>query len=356
MTKQHRSLSPAEAARMLGVSIKALRVYEQRSLISPIRTEAGWRCYRQEDLIAASRIIALRNLGLNLTQIERVLDGDLSSFEVALAEHEQDLDRKIRKLQDTVERVRNLRRNVANDRLQDLGDLQSLVSVEAQVVASFELPWPWGGEIFDVRRPRRLNFITGPLASGKTRFSSCLAAALPEGHFLGLDRLAKGGVDARSRLEKDADLKTRVDAAVSWLIDEGAEVSDALIALVAGLEADSSTVLVIDHIEQDLSAPTQEAIGAYLRRPANGFRSVFVMTRSTAILDLDHVTSDESILLCPPNQSPPMYVAPFEGAPGYETVRLCLAPPDVRQRMEGVIAIRQEDAAGGLVRVKSEFM
>ena len=89
MTKQHRPLSPSEAARRLGVSTKALKVYERRSLIAPIRSEAGWRCYRQEDLAAAAQIIALRNLGLSLSQIERVLDGDLSSFEVALAEHEQ---------------------------------------------------------------------------------------------------------------------------------------------------------------------------------------------------------------------------------------------------------------------------
>ena len=345
MTKQHRPLSPSEAARKLGVSTKALRVYERRSLIAPIRSEAGWRYYRQEDLAAAAQIIALRNLGLSLSQIERVLDGDLSSFEVALAEHEQDLNRKIRRLQDMVESLRTMRRNIFNDGLRSLDDLQGLMSDDAQVVASFELPWPWGGEIFDVQRPRRLNFITGPLASGKTRFSKCLAAALPEGHFFGLDRLIKGGLNAHTSLQRDSDLKTRVDAAISWLIDEGAEVSDTLIALVAGLEANSSTMLVVDHIEQGLSAPTQEAVGAYLRRPANRFRSVFVMTRSTAILDLDHVMSDESILLCPPNQSPPMYIAPFEGAPGYETVRLCLAPPDVRKRMEGVIAIRQGDAA-----------
>ena len=173
MTKQHRALTPSEAAKRLGVSTKALRVYEQRSLISPMRTEAGWRCYRQEDLAAAMQVISLRNLGLSLTQIERVLGGDLSSFEVALAEHAQDLDRKARKFQDTAERVRILRRNIANNGLQGLSDLQSLVPDAAQIIASFELPWPWGGEMFDVQRPRRLNFITGPLASGKTQFSKC---------------------------------------------------------------------------------------------------------------------------------------------------------------------------------------
>lgn len=36
-------LNPSEAARRLGISIKALRLYEQRGLITPKRTAAGWR-------------------------------------------------------------------------------------------------------------------------------------------------------------------------------------------------------------------------------------------------------------------------------------------------------------------------
>ena len=38
-------LSPADAARRLGVSAKALRLYEQHGLVAPGRTAAGWRAY-----------------------------------------------------------------------------------------------------------------------------------------------------------------------------------------------------------------------------------------------------------------------------------------------------------------------
>ena len=34
-------LNPSEAARRLGVTTKALRLYEQRGLVSPARTSAG---------------------------------------------------------------------------------------------------------------------------------------------------------------------------------------------------------------------------------------------------------------------------------------------------------------------------
>ncbi len=36
-------LNPSEAARRLGISAKALRLYEQRGLIAPVRSSAGWR-------------------------------------------------------------------------------------------------------------------------------------------------------------------------------------------------------------------------------------------------------------------------------------------------------------------------
>ena len=37
------NLSPTETAARFGVSIKALRLYEQRGLLTPQRSEAGWR-------------------------------------------------------------------------------------------------------------------------------------------------------------------------------------------------------------------------------------------------------------------------------------------------------------------------
>ena len=45
MTSTARFLNPSEAARQLGVSAKALRLYEERGLLAPARTAAGWRAY-----------------------------------------------------------------------------------------------------------------------------------------------------------------------------------------------------------------------------------------------------------------------------------------------------------------------
>lgn len=45
MSTSAQFLNPSEAARRLGVSAKALRLYEQYGLIKPIRSAAGWRTY-----------------------------------------------------------------------------------------------------------------------------------------------------------------------------------------------------------------------------------------------------------------------------------------------------------------------
>ncbi len=49
-------LSASEAASRLGVSAKALRLYEQCGLIAPIRSAAGWRAYGPDEMRRAREI------------------------------------------------------------------------------------------------------------------------------------------------------------------------------------------------------------------------------------------------------------------------------------------------------------
>ena len=93
-------------------------------------------------------------------------------------------------------------------------------------------------------------------------------------------------------------------------------------------------------LEDGLDAPTQEALICFLRRHRPSARPLIFLTRSSFILDVDAVGPDEAIILCPANHNPPMLVAPYRGAPGYEALTMCLATPDVRARTEGIIATR----------------
>jgi DNA-binding transcriptional MerR regulator len=339
MSASVRFLNASEAAERLGVSTKALRLYEERGLIAPGRTAAGWRAYGPDEMARAAEIVALRALGLGLAEVARVLGGDPRGLESALAAHQATLEGRIRQLDNTVERVRSLRAGLARGETPSAGELASLSATELGV--RFALPWPWGGEQFELIDIRPLTYIVGPLGSGKTQLALRLAEALPDAAFLGLDRLADDGAAARARLDADPDLKARVDQALVWLVDDGATVSGSLLALLVGLEADGPAVLVVDMVEEDLDHATQEAVITFLRRrAAAGGRPVFLMTRSSAILDLAAVGSDEAIILCPANHSPPTCVVACPGASGYEAVASCLASPEVRARTRGVIAWR----------------
>jgi len=333
-------INPADAARRLGVSVKALRLYEQCGLVTPVRTEAGWRAYGPQQMAGAGEIAALRALGLSLAQVARVLGGDAQDLEPALAAHQASLEGEARRVADAIDKVRGLRAELANGRPPRVAELARLVRPAAEPVAAFALPWPWGGETFELRDIRPLTYIIGPLGSGKTRFAQRLAEALADAAFLPMERADNGAAEARARLDTDPALGARVDEALAWIAGEGAAESDALLVLLAGLLADGPAMLVVDMVEQGLDQGAQEALMAYLRRRGPGARPLFLMTRSSAILDLTAVGPDEAIILCPANHSPPERVAPYPGAPGYEAVATCLASPDVRARTEGMIAFR----------------
>ena len=338
MSRPAQFLNPTEAARQLGVSVKALRLYEQRGLLAPLRTAAGWRTYGPAEMARAGEIAALRALGLSLAQVGRVLGGDPACLDTALAAHQAALEGEMRRIAGTVAKVHALRADLAGGAAPAAGELARLVRNSAREVA-FALPWPWGGERFVLRDIRALNYIVGPLGSGKTRLARAIAEALPDAAFIGMERPA----DA-ARLDADPALKSKVDRTLAWLIEEGATMSESLIALLVALESDAPAVLVVDMVEQGLDQASQEALMAHLRGRGPGARPLFLLTRSCVILDLSVVGPDETIILCPANHSPPTQVAPYPGAPGYEAVATCLASPEVRERTAGVIAWRPEVA------------
>lgn len=308
-------LSPAEAASRLGVSIKALRLYERHGLLRPARSAKGWRAYGPVEMARAAEVTALRGLGLGLAQVARLLQGGAAGREAGLAAHQAALSHQLRQLAETLARIEAARAALARP-------------TPALPPISLTLPWPWGGEVFELPMPRPLTYIIGPLGSGKTRLGRCLAATIPGAAFLEMDR----------QPATEPALCNRVERALAALRAAGATDSPALRALLAGLEAEGPTALVIDMVEQGLDAPTQAALRDSLRRRGPDRPPLFLLTRSSVILDLETAGPGEAILLCPANHSPPREVSPCPGAPGHEAVATCLAPPEVRARTEGMIA------------------
>lgn len=340
MTSTALSFSASQAARQLGVSAKALRLYEERGLLEPSRSAAGWRVYGPGQMARAAEIVALRALGLSLGEVARALGGDGRVLDDALAAHEVALESRKRQLRANLQKIRRLRRELD----QGARSIAS-VAVEARrpddaIDVSFPLPWPWGGEHFRICQLRNLTHVVGPLGSGKTRLVQRMADVIPGASFIGLDRAKDGAAGAKASLAADAGLAARVERMLAAMTGLGGNRSDALIALATALEMAGPSVRIVDMLEDGLDAPTQEALICLLRRRGPTAAPIVFLTRSSLILDVDAVGRDETIIFCPANHSPPMFVAPHAGSPGYEAMVTCLATPDVRARTQGVVAVR----------------
>ncbi|MGD1898781.1 MAG: helix-turn-helix domain-containing protein [Phormidesmis sp.] len=94
-------------SRLGQVSVKALRLYDQRGLLTPARVdpETSYRYYKVEQLHRLHRILALKAMGLSLEQIGQLLNDNLSPeqmqamLKVKQAELKQQLVEGQRRLQ-----------------------------------------------------------------------------------------------------------------------------------------------------------------------------------------------------------------------------------------------------------------
>jgi DNA-binding transcriptional MerR regulator len=91
------SLDIREVARRTGLTSRALRFYEARGLLKPLRTYSGRRLYGRGELERIQQILALKRAGLSLAQIGKltargnmdlgdIVDAQLKMIEQRLAE------------------------------------------------------------------------------------------------------------------------------------------------------------------------------------------------------------------------------------------------------------------------------
>jgi MerR family transcriptional regulator, heat shock protein HspR len=61
------------ASELSGIDPQTLRLYEQRGLLTPARTEGGTRRYSDDDLARLQRIAELVDAGVNLAGVAQIL-------------------------------------------------------------------------------------------------------------------------------------------------------------------------------------------------------------------------------------------------------------------------------------------
>ncbi|NDJ55268.1 MAG: MerR family transcriptional regulator [Chloroflexi bacterium] len=131
----NRNLRIGAAAKLLGVSTKTLRHYEDLGLIAPSRAENDYRIYGPDEIAQLQRVRQLQSLGLSLRQIQIILDdhADDGLWQQALETLLQDIDAELDRLEAQRERVERL---LAED---PDAALAALLEVEEPLIPSDEV-------------------------------------------------------------------------------------------------------------------------------------------------------------------------------------------------------------------------
>lgn len=92
-----------EIADFFGVSRKAIRLYEKKGILKPVKTDAanGYRYYSAEQVQQLNALLELKALGFSLDEIKMILDG--KTAKEALLEM---LEKKRRAWQETADSAR----------------------------------------------------------------------------------------------------------------------------------------------------------------------------------------------------------------------------------------------------------
>ena len=122
---KERWFGPGETARRLGVTAKALRVYEREGLVVPHRAESGWRLYGPTQIARLHQIIVLRDLGLSLKAI-KTLVGSHSRLRDVLRLQRESLEVQQGKIKRAIALITSAQRQLDEGRDLSLDDLSIL--------------------------------------------------------------------------------------------------------------------------------------------------------------------------------------------------------------------------------------
>ena len=107
-----------DVAAKTGLTKRALRYYEDIELINPIRTEAGYRLYTDEDVARALRIIEIKEvLGFSLNDIKSImgLESILKDILSGKTKDPQIIEDSIKGVREHLNKVRNKQEMLARN-------------------------------------------------------------------------------------------------------------------------------------------------------------------------------------------------------------------------------------------------
>ena len=123
-------LKIGELAALAGISVKALRVYEKKNIIKPVRVDegSGYRYYSAGQLEQVESLMELQDMGFSLVEIEQILSGERSKEEILklFEEKERSLQEVLWKTQTRLEEIGSIKNRMESgqdaQRIQEMTD------------------------------------------------------------------------------------------------------------------------------------------------------------------------------------------------------------------------------------------
>ncbi len=135
-----------ELAGATGLTVRSLHHYDRIGLLRPRdRSPSGYRLYGSEEVQRLYRIVALRQLGLGLKEIDAALAGDWADLRDAIARHLAEVQRQVELGRSLERKLRRLLDQA--DRHQDLTNEQIIDAMETIVTSLAPL---YSGKVRDL--------------------------------------------------------------------------------------------------------------------------------------------------------------------------------------------------------------
>lgn len=92
-----------QIAKKTGMTVRALRFYDEKGLLSPShRTESGRKLYSNDDIVVLQNILTLKFLGYSLEQIHEVIKNRHDGLHQSLLRQKQEMVRKKEQIEKTI--------------------------------------------------------------------------------------------------------------------------------------------------------------------------------------------------------------------------------------------------------------
>ena len=134
--KEEKLLRIGELAKLSGISVKALHVYEKKNIIKPVYVDenTGYRYYSPDQFRLVESLLELQDMGFSLDEISKILSGKCSREEVSDMFDDKKilLQERIWKLEAKIKEL-----SVIKDRLNDGQDGKRIKEMSDEERAAF---------------------------------------------------------------------------------------------------------------------------------------------------------------------------------------------------------------------------